>query len=566
MFAVEGLILSGAVLVLIGIASSRFSARFGMPALAIFIAIGMLAGSEGVGGIGFENYHLAHGLGTVALAVILFDGGLRTDVSILRPALAPALSLATVGVLLTAAITGAAAMWILGLAPLQGLLLGSIVASTDAAAVFTVFRFSGLHLPERLATTLELESGSNDPMAVFLTIGLLQLLLGEMEPGWALAGLFVMQMGVGGVVGLVVGRAARFLLGRVELAAAGLYPVFAAAAGLLAFGLAAELHGSGFLAVYLAGIVVGNGRVPFQRGILQFMDGMAWLSQIALFVLLGLLSFPSRLLAVAGPGLLVTAVLVLVARPLAVVLSLFPLRFTGRELAFISWAGLKGAVPIVLGTYPLLLGLPGGEALFHVVFFVVLVSAVTQGWTLPAVARALGLQRDGEPEPPATLEITTLRNADADIVEYTVGEGGWMAGRSLRDVALPHGAVVAMITRGEHIIPPRGSTRVEPGDRLFFVLSAKVRRVMDRLLAGEHAPGPVNGPEFPLAGDTTLQELEEFYGVVVEADPAWTLNDLMHARLGERVAEGRGITTGEVKLHIRRLHGSRVDEVGLRLL
>lgn len=566
MFAVEGLILSGAVLVLIGIASSRFSSRFGMPALAIFIAIGMLAGSEGIGGINFDSFILAHGLGTVALAVILFDGGLRTHVSTLRPALAPALSLATMGVLVTAAITGAAAMAVLGLRPLEGLLLGSIVASTDAAAVFTVFRFSGLRLPERLANTLELESGSNDPMAVFLTVGVLELLLGHMEPGWPLVRLFLMQMGVGAAVGLLVGRIAHLLLVKVELAAAGLYPVFAAAAGLLAFGLAAELHGSGFLAVYLAGIVVGNGRVPFQRGILQFLDGMAWLSQITLFVLLGLLIYPSRLVEVAGPGLLVTAVLVLVARPVAVLVSLFPLRFTGRELAFVSWAGLKGAVPIVLGTYPLLLGLPGGERLFDIVFFVVLVSAVTQGWTLPAVARALGLQQPGVANAPATLEITTLRNADADIVEYGVDEGGWMAGRSLRDVALPAGAVVAMITRGESIIPPRGSTRVEPGDRLFFVLNSNARRVMDRVLAGSHAAAPEGGTEFPLAGDTTLAELEEFYGVHVEADPEWTLDELMHARLGERVAEGRGITTGEVKLHIRRLHGTRVDEVGLRLL
>lgn len=485
MFVVDRIILIVAILILVGIASSKFSTRLGLPVLVLFLGVGMLAGSEGIGGIEFENYSLAHGIGSVALAIILFDGGLRTTLHAFRMVLGPAITLASVGVLITAMITGVAASWIVGVSLLPGLLLGSIVGSTDAAAVFSVLRSKGLNLRERLAALLEVESASNDPMAIFLTVGFLQVLLGQVELGPSLFTLFLLQMSVGAVVGIVIGLAAVWTINRVNLDAAGLYPVLVTAAGLLTFGVAASLGGSGFLAIYLAGIVIGNGKIVFKQGILRFHDGAAWLSQITMFVLLGLLAFPSRLLAVAPQGLLVAAALIFVARPVAVGLLTPWFGFNLREVIFISWVGLKGAVPAVLATFPLLLGLEGGEAIFDMVFFVVLVSAVLQGWTMPPLARFLGLQVPPPPEAPVTLEITSLKNVEGDIVEYTVTPDSLAVGARLRDLALPEGAVVAMIARDQEIIPPRGSTSVEPNDHVFIVLRPDVRSLVDQVFARE---------------------------------------------------------------------------------
>lgn len=507
MFFVDHFVLVAGVLLLLGIASSKFSARLGVPVLVLFLGVGMLAGSEGIGGIAFDDYHLAHGIGTVALAVILFDGGLHTPVSALRLAGKPALALATAGIVVTALVTGWAASRILGLPPLQGLLLGSIVGSTDAAAIFSVLRLSGLSVRRRLAATLEIESGSNDPMALLLTLGLLQVIGGEAELGVGLLRLFAVQMGVGALVGLGVGRGAVWLVDRVRLDAAGLYPVMVGACGLLSYGVAASLHGSGFLSAYLAGIVVGNGRIVFRRGVLLFHDAGAWLAQIVMFVVLGLLSFPSRLWEVAGPALLVALVLVLVARPLAVALTLLPFGFRPRELVFLSWAGLKGAVPITLATFPLLAGIPGAEFIFDVVFFVVLVSALTQGWTLPWLARKLGLEVPAPPDPPATLEITSLRHVDADIVEYTVRAGSPADGCTIRDLPFPPEVVVALVTRGERLLVPAGRTRIQAGDRLFVVLRPEAQPQVDHVFRREPPAGVASPLQHPPArADTNHRE------------------------------------------------------------
>src|SRR5690606_19656967 len=317
MFNVNALMLVWGLLLLLGIASSKFSTRLGLPVLVLFLALGMAAGSEGIGGIAFEDYGLANAIGSIALALILFDGGLRTSFDDVRATWRPALSLATVGVLLTSVLTGVAAAWVLGIPLLHGVLLGGIVGSTDAAAVFAVLRSGGVKLPERLQATLEIESGSNDPMAIFLTVGLTEVITGAAGSAGALGLLFVLQFGVGALVGVGVGRGAAWAVNRVNLDAAGLYPVLVSACGILAFGLAAVLGGSGFLAVYLAGIALGNSEIVFKRGILLFHDAGAWLGQIVLFVMLGLLSTPSRLLAVAGSGLLVSLGLIFVARPVA---------------------------------------------------------------------------------------------------------------------------------------------------------------------------------------------------------------------------------------------------------
>lgn len=540
MAAINTLMFVAGLLVLLGIASSKFAARLGMPVLVLFLGVGMLAGSEGVGGIAFEDYDLANGIGTLALAVILFDGGLRTSLRAVSAAWRPALALSTVGVMLTAALTGLAAAWALGLPLLHGLLLGGIVGSTDAAAVFSVLRASRLKLPERLAATLEIESGSNDPMAIFLTVGLIGVITGTADSAGALGLLFVLQFGVGALAGLGVGRLAAWTINRINLDAAGLYPILAAAFGIFAFGLAAVLGGSGFLAVYLAGIVLGNSEIVFRRGIALFHDAAAWLGQIILFVMLGLLSFPSRLLAVAGEGLLVALVLIFLARPIAVALSMLPFRFAPKEVTFLSWVGLKGAVPITLATFPLMAGVEGSAVLFNVVFFVVLVSAVTQGWSLPAVAKWLGLAEPADPEPPLSVEINALRHVDGEIVDYTVAPSARAAGQPLRDLTVPDGVLVTLIVRGTEVIMPRGATTLRPGDHVFVTLRSRLKPVVDRLF-DPYAETPPLAPGLQLSfrADATRGQLHRFFGL---PGPTWseeTIGDLLQeaedgtlARLG----------------------------------
>jgi cell volume regulation protein A len=566
MFPVDRLILIAGLGLVAAIAASRLSNRVGVPGLVLFLLVGMLAGSEGVGGIPFEDYRLAHGVGTVALAFILFDGGLRTDAAVFRAVRAPALVLATAGVALTTLVTAAGAVLVLGLPWLDALLLGSIVGSTDAAAVFAVLRGKGVRVRSRVAATLEVESGSNDPMAVLLTVVCIEVILGRVAGAPAVAWLFLRQAALGVLAGYAVGRGAAWLVRRVRLDAPGLYPVLMSAAALCAYGAAAAAGGSGFLSVYIAGIVAGSGRLPFQRGILQFHDGLAWLSQMAMFLLLGLLSFPSRLAAAAGSGLLIAAALTLVARPAAVAVCLFPFRFTIREIAFISWGGLKGAVPIILAMYPLLSGVSDAERLFDVVFFVVLLSAVSQGWTLPLVARGLGLQRPPHPEPAVSLEITALQDVDGDIVDYLVPPDSRAAGRRIRDLALPDGVLIAMVVRETRVIPPRGSTEIRVGDHVFVLLHPPARRQVDYILGPAEAgpPPPETEGEFVLRGETRLAELEEFYGLRLEGRGADTLDEFLRASRPDPEA-GDQVAAGPVTLTVREVVGGRVETVGLHL-
>jgi potassium/hydrogen antiporter len=567
MFLIDQIILLAGILLLIGILSSKFSLRLGLPVLVLFLVVGMLAGEEGLGGIVFDNFAVAHAIGTLALALILFDGGLRTPLRSLRMSWKPSVLLATGGVLITSLVTGIAAGQILGLPLLHGMLLGSIIGSTDAAAVFAVLRSQGLRLRQRLASVLEIESGSNDPMAIFLTIGLLEVLMERLELGPQLIQLFLLQMGIGTVAGLAVGWGAVYVINRINLETAGLYPVLTGACGLLAFGMAAALGGSGFLSIYLAGIVLGNSRIVFQRGTFLFHDGLAWIGQITMFVVLGLLSTPSALIPVAGQGLLIAAVLIFIARPIAVVPFLLFFRFSLRELILISWVGLKGAVPIILATYPLLFGLPEGMLLFNVVFFVVLVSAILQGWTLPSLADYLGLQENGAPAPAVTLEITSLRDVDADIVEYTVEGGSHAAGRKLSQLALPDGVVVAMIARRNSLIPPRGSTTIEPGDHMFVVLRPETRSAVDGIFSRDRvAPGAKAARSgLPLPGAVTVAELRQLYGVELEAAADRTLDDILREQLGSGLREGSAVVVDGVRLHVQELSEDRVSRVGLEI-
>lgn len=385
----DGWLLVASLLLLLSVFAWKLSSRLGIPALLLFLGIGMLAGSDGPGRIYFDDAQLAQNIGIVSLAFILFAGGLGTQWATVRPALGGALSLSTIGVLLTAVIVAIFATILLHVSFTEGLLLGAIISATDAAAVFSVLGARNLQLKGNLLPLLELESGTNDPMSVFLTIGLISLLTNPGESIWSVLLLFVQQMGVGMIAGFLIGWGAVWLLGRLNLDVEGLYRVFTTALVLLTYGLTALLGGSGFLALYIVGLLVGNSTVHRVDRISRFHDSLAWVMQIAMFLILGLLVFPSHLPPIIGSGLLITAIAVFLARPVSVLIALLPVKMSFREKLFVGWVGLRGAVPIVLATFPLLAGLSKAAILFDLVFFIVLASVLLQGTTVSFVARLL---------------------------------------------------------------------------------------------------------------------------------------------------------------------------------
>jgi cell volume regulation protein A len=455
-----------AVLVAASALSSRLSARSGIPLFLIFIGLGIAAGSEGIGGIEFDDYHLSFRLGTIALALILFDGGLNTRLSAMRKAAAPATVLATVGVAGTAGVLALGA-WALDFTWAGALLLGAVVSSTDAAAVFSVLRGSGLQLRQRVGQTLELESGLNDAMAVILTTTMTEVIATGQPAGYRLLVDIPLQLAVGAAGGVGIGYAGRWLLGRVRLAAAGLFAVLTLALAFLAFAVPTLLLGSGFLAVYLAGAVLGSGPLPYRSGLLRFHDAIAWLSQVTMFLVLGLLVFPSRLVEVAGIGIVLALMLVLVARPLVVTLCLLPFGFAPREVLYLAWVGLRGAVPIILATVPVLAGVRSSDRLFHLVFFVVVISGLVPGSTVTWVSRKLGLVSSRPPPPPAMLEVSALRPLAGEILSFTVHPALPVCGVALADLPLPEKVVVMLILRGDELVAPRGMTRLQAGDHLY---------------------------------------------------------------------------------------------------
>lgn len=454
-------------LLAVSVVFSRASERFGVPVVLAFLFLGMLAGSEGIGGIEFHDAQLAYRLGTAALVLILFDGGLNTRVASVRRVAAPALLLASVGVVGTAALVAFAA-YALGVPWSVAILVGAVVSSTDAATVFAVLRGSSLSLKRRVGTTLEVESGINDPMAVILTIALTERLLHPAEfDGWQFALGIGVQFALGLAIGVAGGFSSRWLLQRVSLSAGGLYPVLTIGLVCLVFGGTTVLNGSGFLAVYIVGLILGDGPLPYRHGLLRVHDAVAWLAQVAMFLVLGLLVFPSRLVEVAGAGLLLAAFLAVVARPLVVAACLLPFRYPPREIAYIGWVGLRGAVPIVLATYPLLRGAPEAEWVFDIVFFIVVSNALLPGGTVAWVTRRLGLQSH-EPEPPrAVLEIQSAQPLSGDLRSFYVEPALPACGIALSELPFPAGAAATLLVRGNELIAPKGDTVLQPGDHVY---------------------------------------------------------------------------------------------------
>jgi cell volume regulation protein A len=458
------------VLLGVSIMFSRASARFGIPTVLIFLGIGILAGSEGIGGIPFEDYAFSFRIGTIALVLILFDGGLNTPAAAVRQVAKPAGVLATLGVLGTAGGVAAGAH-VLGFDWPQALLLGAVVSSTDAAAVFAALRGSGIHLKRRVGATLEVESGVNDPMAVILTVVLTENLTSPDEAVWWRVAIEIMlEMLIGGALGYGIGRGGRAMLGRFRLTAGGLYPALMLTLAFLAFGVTTILHGSGFLAVYVCALVLGNGALPYKAGILRVNDALAWLSQIVMFLVLGLLVFPSRLASVAWVGLALALFLAFLARPVVVALCLLPFGFKMKEIALIGWAGLRGAVPIILATFPVLAGAPGAERIFNVVFFIVVANAIVPGATVPWVTRRLGLESVEPPAPTAVLEIESIQPLSGRLSSFYIDEALAVAGVHLVDLPFPEGAAATMIVRGSEIIAPKGNTILEPGDHVYVLM------------------------------------------------------------------------------------------------
>jgi cell volume regulation protein A len=481
------LLATAGVLLALSVLFSRASQRIGVPIALLFLVIGMLAGSEGLGRIAFDDYRFSFRLGSLALALILFDGGLNTPLAALRRTWAPAGLLATAGVVLTAGLLAIPAhFW--GLAWPQALLLGAVVSSTDAASVFAVLRGSSLHLKRRVGTTLELESGLNDPVAVILTVALTANLL---EPGavsgWSIGADVLRELAVGGALGVGIGLGGRQLLARYPLPTGGLYPALTLAFALLAFGVTTLLHGSGFLAVYLAGLVLGNGPLPYRAGLLRVHDALAWLAQIGMFLMLGLLVFPSGLVMVAATGLGLALLLAFVVRPLVVAACLAPFRYPWRETLYIGWVGLRGAVPIVLATFPVLAGAPGANRVFHLVFFIVVVNALVPGGTVAWVTQRLGLQAAEPPAPQAVLAIESRLPLEGELMSFYIDEALVVAGLSLRDLDFPEGAAVTLIVRGRKLVPPKGRTVLEPGDHVYIVAKAEDRGLMQLMFGRPEA-------------------------------------------------------------------------------
>ena len=570
MQSVNLIIMGITLLFLLSIMASMISPRLGVPLLLVFLVIGMLAGENGPGNIPFDNIGMAYVIGTLALAVILFDGGLRTNIDNFRVGLRPALSLATLGVTISSLICGLIAAWVLDLSILEGLLIGAIVGSTDAAAVFSILNMQGLTLKSRVGATLEIESGINDPMAIFLTLTLISLILSDTRIGFlSLAGSFVWQMGMGAVVGIVCGRLLARGITHLSLSP-GLYPLLALFGGVFTFALATQFGASGFLAIYLAGLMVGRHVGSGIYSIERFHDGVAWLAQISMFLILGMLVTPAELIPFAPGALLVGLLLIMVARPVAVWLCLLPFRFTWQETLFIAWVGLRGAVPIVLAMFPWDAGMEQWRSFFNVAFVIVLMSLLLQGWTVTPLAKRLGLNIPTTSARVQRVEMGIPGQEELEFVGYRLVKDNPLLGHSLVAVPLPEGCRLLCVLRDGRILDgDPGSLQLEAGDYLYLLAPTALVPELDRVLVRDATADWLASQaffgEFVLNPRARLRDLGELYNFEVPPEQEnWSVTRLIFNRYRQPVI-GDNVRCGKGECVVREMDATRILKVSLKL-
>lgn len=563
------LLLIGAVLVMLSILVTPLSSKIGMPVLLLFLGVGMLAGEEGPGGIEFHDIPTAFLVGNLALAIILLDGGMRTRVQSFRVGLKPALMLATVGVTITAGVVGLFTAWLLDLPPLFGLLIGAIISSTDAAAVFSLLQGRGLHINERVEATLEIESGSNDPMAIFLTLVLIELLANGSSSIWDALLMLVQQFGLGSVAGLAGGFLMATLVNKVNLVPA-MYPLLAVTGGIALFSGTNLFGGSGFLAIYLMGVVLASRKIRMMPSILQIHDGLAWLAQLILFLLLGLLVTPSLLVESAPLALLIALVLILVARPLATVVSLSPFGFSRNEHLFIGWVGLRGAVPIVLALFPLMAELPRAGIIFQIAFVVVLTSLILQGATLAPLARKLKLEVPLKQAVEQCISLNLAAVGEHELLLVPLKGERWKKPISVTDLHLPEQARLAAVFREGVMIDPRPGVDVQEND-VAAVFShndhtSDVGQVLGQLEPPDRLSERRFFGEFVLQGDAAVVDIEAVYGVEIDRfESSLTLSECFAKSQRGHPVVGDRLDLGAIMLVVKAVDGDKVTKVGLKL-